>query len=236
MIKRQYNKAVRWIEKNRFYLLLLSTILVLVLPAYSGTGMLSKILFWVTMTFLFLQSLVVANVRKSRKRVIRIITIAMILITWLQPIGIKSNLIDILRNASFAVFFIFIIRYLFKFINRSERVNQHVLITAVNIYLLLGIVGGCLAWLLFKIYPDAYNFPGELNENPFVPFVYYSFITMTTVGYGDFTPRIPETQTLAYFLAITGQLYVAIIIAFIVGKLMTQPHDDKAVQKEGPDD
>jgi hypothetical protein len=49
---------------------------------------------------------------------------------------------------------------------------------------------------------------------------------MSTVGYGDITPRIPETQTLAYLMAISGQLYVAIIMAFLVGKFLV--HSDNA--------
>ena len=59
----------------------------------------------------------------------------------------------------------------------------------------------------------------------FVNFVYFSFITMSTVGYGDITPKIPESQTLAYFISVTGQLYIAIIIAFLVGKSLV--HQDR---------
>ena len=236
MIRHHYGKTLDWIDLNRFNLLLVSTVLVLVLPAFSGTGLLSEILFWTTMTFLFLQSVVAAKVRKSRKRFVRIIAVMLIFIIWLKPIGFKSVIVDGVKNAALAGFFIFVVVYLFKFIRRSDRVTLDVLITAVNIYLLLGIIGGSLASLLNIIYPEAYNFPDYTSARVFIPFLYYSFITMTTVGYGDITPRIPETQTLGYFIAITGQLYVAIIIAFIVGKLMTQPHDDKAVQKEGPDD
>jgi len=62
-----------------------------------------------------------------------------------------------------------------------------------------------------------------MGKPEIVNFVYYTFITMSTVGYGDITPRIPETQTLAYFLSVSGQLYVAIIIAFLVGKLLMHP-------------
>ena len=229
MVKKHYNKTLDWIDRKRYHLLLFSTLLVLILPAYSGSGFLSKILFWVTMTFLFLQSLVAADVKKSRKQVIRVIVIVLILLTWLQPLDFKSIYLDIFRNAAFAAFFIHVVTYLFRFVFRSEKVNLNVLITSVNIYLLLGIIGGCLAWLLFRIYPDAYNFPDQTDTDSFTSFIYYSFITMSTVGYGDITPRIPETQTLAYFLAITGQLYVAIIIAFIVGKFMSHTGDERVI-------
>jgi hypothetical protein len=228
-----YKKTLKWVERHRFKLLLLSTLLVLVLPAFSGGGLLSEMLFWITMSFLFIQSLVAANVRKSRKQVGRIVVILLILVTWLQPLGIRSVYIDILINASLAVFFLSTVLHLLKFVRSSPMVNVNVLITSVNVYLLIGIVGGSLASLLCKIYPDAYNFPAGMNTSVFVPFIYYSFITMSTVGYGDITPRIPETQTLAYFISITGQLYVAIIIAFLVGKLLVHSDRNKNDSKEG---
>jgi hypothetical protein len=56
---------------------------------------------------------------------------------------------------------------------------------------------------------------------------YYSFVTLSTVGYGDITPRLPQTQTLAYLIAVTGQLYVAIIMAFLVGKLLVNRSEDE---------
>lgn len=236
MIKHHYNKTLDWIARKRFLLLLFCTILVLTLPAISGTGKLSNLLFWITMTFLFLQSLIAADVKRSRKNVIRIIVVGLVIITWAKPFGVDSIFLDIIKTVAFAAFFIFIVIYLFRFIRRSTSVNLNVLVTAINIYLLIGIIGASIASLINKINPDAYNLPPYVDTKSIVSFFYYSFITMSTVGYGDITPAIPETQTLAYFLAITGQLYVAIIIAFIVGKFMTHTRDEKAVQIKNQDD
>jgi voltage-gated potassium channel len=222
MIKRQYRKTMDLIDRKRYLLLLLATILVLILPAFSGSGFLSELLFVITMSFLFIQSMVAANVRKSKKKLIRIIVVALILVTWLKPIGIDSVYIDVLKLGSIATFFIFVVIYLIKFMSSSTSINLNVLITSVNVYLLAGIIGGCLAFIFYLIYPNAYNFPGYIDQPAFDHFIYYSFITMSTVGYGDITPRIPETQTLAFMISITGQLYMAIIIAFLIGKFLMQ--------------
>lgn len=227
MVRQHYKKIQVWIERNRFLLLLLSTILTMVLPAFSGTGMLSEIIFVITMSFLFIQSMIVASVKESRKRLLRVIVISMILMIWLKPAGFDSVYIDLIKLSFIVCFFIFVMTFLAKFISRSASVNLNVLITAINIYLLAGIIGASLSLAFYRIYPDAYNFPVYIERPDFVNFLYYSFITMSTVGYGDITPRIHETQTLAYFISITGQLYMAIIIAFIIGKLLMQSDQKK---------
>jgi hypothetical protein len=214
----------------RFSLLLLATVLTLILPAFSGQGLLYEIMLVITLSFLFIQSTVIADVRKSKKLLLRIFVISMILVTWLQPIGIHSIYIDVIKLLFFVAFFIFVMTFLIRFIVRSTSVDINVLITSINIYLLAGIIGASLSMVFYRIYPDAYNFPGYINPPAFVHFLYYSFVTMSTVGYGDITPRIPETQTLAYMLSITGQLYVAIIIAFLIGKFLMQGDQKKQIR------
>lgn len=233
MIKRHYTKTVNWVERNRFLLLLLSTVLTLVLPAFSGNGMLSEVIFVITLSFLFIQSTIVAEVRKSRKVLHWVIAISIIVLIWLKPIGYVSLWMEILKLSLFVAFFTFVIVFLFRFIIKSNSVNINVLITSINIYLLAGIVGASLSMAFNSIYPDAYNFPSYINPPVFVNFLYYSFITMSTVGYGDITPRIPETQTLAYILSISGQLYVAIIIAFLIGKMLMQGDQKKTAGSKG---
>jgi hypothetical protein len=49
--------------------------------------------------------------------------------------------------------------------------------------------------------------------------VYYSFVTMTTLGYGDITPRTPMAQTVTWMQAVAGQLFVAVLIARLVTEL-----------------
>jgi hypothetical protein len=52
--------------------------------------------------------------------------------------------------------------------------------------------------------------------------VYYSFVTMTTVGYGDITPVSPPARTLAWLEAMMGQFYIAVLVAFLVGIRVSQ--------------
>jgi voltage-gated potassium channel len=236
MVKRHYKKSLVWLEKNRFLVLLLCTILTLVLPAFFGGGPLSEIIFVITLSFLFIQSTVVADVRKSRKLLIRFVVISMMVLIWLKPAGYDSVYIDLVKLCFIVAFFIFVVSFLIRFISKSKTVDINVLITSINIYLLAGIIGASLCLAFYQVYPDAYNFPAYIQHPVFAHFLYYSFITMSTVGYGDITPRIPETQTLAYLLSISGQLYVAIIIALLIGKFLMQGDQKNADQSNKPKD
>jgi hypothetical protein len=226
MIKKQYKKSVSYVETHRFKLLLLATFLVLLLPTVAVHGLWSDILFIASMSFLVIQSMIVATTNKSKWIWLRYVIVSgMIIIFWIKPTTYDTPIIDILRLISLSLFFIFVTFRLVKFLRKSEKVDINVIMTAINIYLLVGIISGSLAFLFYKVLPGSYNLPAYMTNPTFVQFNYYSFVTMSTVGYGDITPALPQTQTLAYFIAVTGQLYVAIIIAFLVGKLIM--HHDK---------
>lgn len=229
MLKKNYKRGNQWIQKHRFQLLLFATILVFIVQASSGRGLLEKILFVSAMSFLFIQSLLVASDKKSKWNWLRyFIVVIMIILFGLDPLGLESINLDIIRLLLLVLFFVFITVYLLRFMRKAPAINVNVIITAINIYLLIGIISASLAFIFYLILPGAYQFPSYITDPNFVNFNYYSFVTMSTVGYGDITPRLPQTQTLAIFIAITGQLYVAIVIAFLVGKLLMHPRDEKS--------
>jgi hypothetical protein len=227
MIKKKIKQSQDYIEKNRFILLLVATILVLVLPAVTNRGLIADLLYVTFMSFLFIQSIIVATTRRSKYHWFRnFVVVIMIIIFWLEPVGVKLTVLDAFRLILMSAFFIFVTYYLLKFIRIAKNVNGNMIITAINIYLLIGIVFGSLAYLFYLLIPDSYQIPAYIEKPDFVTFNYYSFITMSTVGYGDIVPKLPQSQILAYFTAITGQLYVAIIVAFLVGKLLMS-HETK---------
>ena len=230
MAKSYYTHLVNSIEKHRYRLLLVVTLFVLIIPAFSGNGVLSNLVFLSCMSFLFIQSVIASNPKKARYPFIRYLLLsALLIIMWLQPAGIESNLLSVIQVILFVLFFSLIIISLIRFINRSEQANLNVIISSVIIYLLFGIVGGTIAYLFYSVYPGAYTLPAGVNEPRALQFIYFSYVTMSTLGYGDITPARPETQTLSYLLAITGQLYVAIIIAMLVGKYLMH----RSVEKPG---
>ena len=106
---------------------------------------------------------------------------------------------------------------------RSKIVNTRVIIEAINVYLLIGFVFSLLVTFLMLVDPNSYNYPGIDSESYYKvshisEYLYYAFVTFTTLGYGDLIPQTPPARSLAILIAITGQIYVAIILALLVGK------------------
>ena len=80
----------------------------------------------------------------------------------------------------------------------------------------ISLVGFCNQY-----FPGA--FTGITETSMDIP--YYTLITLTTAGYGDITPVLPIAKSLSMFIAVTGQFYVAVIVAIIVGKYSSSKQD-----------
>lgn len=94
---------------------------------------------------------------------------------------------------------------------------------AVCAYLLLGFAVGLFYFIIETLLPHSFQASGELAKELTYPIgrrsalTYFSFITLTTAGYGDLTPATPLTRTLASLEAVLGQFYLAILVAGLVG-------------------
>jgi hypothetical protein len=122
------------------------------------------------------------------------------------------------------LFLIFLVVQFLRFILRAPQVNAEVMYAGISVYLLLG-----LSWMLAYQFaawmiPGAFAFnagPAGQSMTPFNAF-YFSFVTLTTVGYGDITPVSNGARTLAAMEAMTGTLYVAVLISRLVALYSSQ--------------
>lgn len=129
--------------------------------------------------------------------------------------------IEIISRALNFLFFSFIVMSFIRQIAKASQVTERVILEAVNGYLLLGLVFTFLIGMMIQFDPNAYNYSqaggGTLHNS-----MYYSFITFATLGYGDLVPLNPAAKSLSILIAVCGQLYVAVIIALLVGKFSSQ--------------
>ena len=108
---------------------------------------------------------------------------------------------------------------MFTSLLERERITMDAVLGACCIYLLLGIGWSGFYGLLHWADASAFNLPGAqaMANPPELELMYFSLITMTTVGYGDITPASGLARMVAAIEALVGQLYLAIIIARLVG-------------------
>jgi voltage-gated potassium channel len=123
----------------------------------------------------------------------------------------------------------FVIGHLLHFVLRAPVVTADVLCASVAAYLMLGLMWTVAYWLVDQLTPGgAFSFNtngGSQSMNGFTGF-YFSFITLSTVGYGDITPVSRVARWLAAMEAMTGLLYVAVLIARLVSLYSSAKSDD----------
>jgi hypothetical protein len=120
----------------------------------------------------------------------------------------------------------FVVVNLLRFVWRAPSVNIEVLCASISAYLMLGLMWTMAYWLVDQLTPGAFAFnAGPRSMNGFNGF-YFSFITLSTVGYGDITPVSRIARWLAAMEAMTGLLYVAILISRLVGLYSSAKSND----------
>jgi len=121
-------------------------------------------------------------------------------------------------------FLVVIIASLLGFILRVKQVDADVLCAGISVYLILGVLWGLAYTLVAQLIPNAFSFstaPGTTATMSGFTATYFSFITLTTVGYGDITPAADTARMLAVLEATTGTLFVGVLIARLVSLYST---------------
>ena len=185
------------------------------------------------LTYSILAMLIISGpMAVGRKRKRRFVTMALAVI--MISLGYVSTTnqswqIDFVAYLAGTLFFLDMIYLLSRsLLVEQNRVTGETLWGAINIYLLFGMMFAFLYSAVLALNPGAFQGGILENENQDITqsMVYYSFVTMTTLGYGDITPKIHVAATLAYVQALIGQLYVAILIARLVSLYSTQSEED----------
>lgn len=118
----------------------------------------------------------------------------------------------------YLLFYAFVAYTLLKMIVATEEVSVGVLYAAVLVYLLIGIVGGYMLMLVENAGPGSINNLAIENITNPSKFFYFSFITLSTLGYGDITPASPPARSICMVLSTAGPLYLTILVALLVSR------------------
>ena len=119
-----------------------------------------------------------------------------------------------------ASLYIYIAALLFKSIMTENEITVDQLFAAVAIYILIGLTWGNFYAIINLYNPEALNFAERAYETlEKHDYIYFSFVTLTTLGYGDILPVSGIARSLVIVEAITGVMFIAIMISRLVGRI-----------------
>ncbi len=160
---------------------------------------------------------------EKRVKFLLAISIFAVCLEWLAGIFSLWLLVTTSKILN-AVFFLFIVGSLIYQVATSKEVNLKVILGSIIGYLMLGLVYSIFIAIIIQQDPAAFNIPGSPDKEATTithlgESIYFSFVSLATVGYGDIVAIKPYTRSLSIWISISGQLYIAIIIALLVGKI-----------------
>jgi hypothetical protein len=159
-----------------------------------------------------------------RRKSMIVIAIVAIITEWIANY-LDMPLVTGLSQSVEFLFFILVVIGLIYQIATTKSVTARVIVESINGYLLLGIVFSIIVMIVARSVPDAYSLAGKpldrtLGLRQMNVLIYFSFTNYTTLGYGDIVPTVPLSRAVSTLASVSGQIYLTVIIATLVGKFL----------------
>lgn len=206
-------RSMEWLRTSAF---LCSLLMVIIVYPFLTESLASKLI----ASFLILATLAGGVAAMFSHRHALMITLAIVVLSLAVEIlpyifpGVIYKNITYLRSCLVNLFFALL---LFYYLLRVEHLSLVEIGNAVSIYLLVGLSFAYLYCFIAQIYPTAFSYPTSDKFVPQTDLVYYSFVTLTTTGYGDIHATMKITRVLSNIESIFGVFYIAVIIGKMVG-------------------
>lgn len=210
---------MQFLKKNRFLIFLIMLISLFAVVPFIGNSWLTGLFSTIIYSLMLLSGLYAFSQVKNFLRFTTIFFLFAIVVDWWEFFFPQSELIYTIRPLVTAGLLALLLIMTLRSILQAGSITKNVIFGSLCGYILIGYFGAFLAMAISVMYPGSYNISGDLQN---VDAIYYSFITMTTLGYGDLLPLSAQSKSLAILLSILGPMYVAILIAMLVGKYSSQ--------------
>jgi Ion channel len=207
-------------SENRFFILLVLILSTIVLTPFLDHLLETKILMDIFLTVLFFGIIFVIRSKRSHLIIASILVLPLILSTW-SIYFYESTEISIFTRIFGALFFGYAVLIILQMIAGSTEVTRETIFAAVVAYLLIALMWAFLYMILEMVAPGSFSFPDKSIRVETMQFEYFSFITITTLGYGDITPLTNRASALTLLEAIIGQIYLVVLVAWLVGMFVS---------------
>ena len=197
--------------QHRFAVLFYSLLLTLVVgPTAGALGLDGSFLeFFLAANLL----LAVTSVSTARRWRILLIVLATLWAARLATAWLDQPTISVISLGTWTVLGLAASAGALRFAMRASRVDAEHIYAALSAYVLAGILLGLVYWALQQLSPSSFAVAGQFSRTSAI---YFSFVTLATLGYGDITPRGEIARGLAIAEGVGGQLFLAVLIARLV--------------------
>jgi len=209
----------RLVEKswhNRFLFLLVAILSFLILNPLLNNFFRISVLLDIFLTIVFVASIYAVSQKRHHLVIGTLLLLPLLLTTWTKHL-VQSPVLPIIGLSSGILFFAFMILTIFIFVFKQNRVTPNVINAAVVVYLLMAMMWALLYTLLEILAPGSFTLTESGPQENALHFFYYSFVTITTLGYGDITPASEIARSIAVVEAVIGQIYLVVLVARLVG-------------------
>ena len=124
-------------------------------------------------------------------------------------------------SITYIIYFAFISTEVFSQIIKTKEVTASVVSAVLCGFIIIGLIGGYVFSIIEVIHTGSFNNISE-GIGGFEDLIYFSFITVLSVGYGDITPATDVAQKAAMFFGLIGYFYGVVVIGIIIGKFISK--------------
>ena len=213
--------------RRRFFILAVSLLaLILITPLFHGFVGIQMV--WnIFLTGILLSGVHAVSEKKRNVYIASLLALPMLMYLW-SPYIIESNrYVVIVGSLCGVLFFAYMIVNILIFISRQDKVTRDLISGAVVVYLLMAIMWTFIYRVIETVHPESFTVStSDIHER--MRFIYFSLVTISTLGYGDIVPKTSLASSLATLEAVVGQLYLVTTVAWLVGVRVSQSTERKS--------
>jgi hypothetical protein len=202
--------------KDRFLFLIVFIVALIVLGPFMEGFIGLRYFMDLFFSIIFIATIYAVSQKRYHIIIAAILMIPALFAVWIPDIPTNNTPLTIGYICGLIVFAFAVISIL-NYIFTEETVTRQTISAAVAVYLLIALMWSFIYRLIENLYPASFAVAHAKLEGAENIYLYFSLVTITTLGYGDITPIGSQALSLAVLEAITGQIYLVVVVAWFVG-------------------